>query len=134
MVRKHGLDGVVATNTTLTRPAGLTASDRTQGGGLSGAPLKDLSTLALKRLRAADPTLPLIGVGGVATGADAYEKICAGAGAVQLYTALVFEGPDLVRRLKTDLARRLREAQRSGGQGPLQQAATELSLAAGQRP
>jgi dihydroorotate dehydrogenase len=67
-----------------------------------------LSTEVLSRFREAAPTLTLIGAGGVASGADAYVKIRAGANAVQLYSALVFEGPGLIGRIKRDLAARLR--------------------------
>ena len=79
-----------------------------QTGGLSGAPLMEPSTRLLRAFHSASAgRLILIGVGGVASGADAYAKIRAGASAVQLYTALVFEGPGLVMRLRKDLAARL---------------------------
>ncbi|MFV4677428.1 dihydroorotate dehydrogenase (quinone), partial [Mycobacterium tuberculosis] len=86
----------------------LKSAQASESGGLSGAPLFDLSTDMLRAFRAADATLPLIGVGGIASGADAHAKIRAGADAVQLYSALVFEGPALVTRIKRDLAARLR--------------------------
>lgn len=107
-VRRHGFDGVIVSNTTLARPATLKSAQASESGGLSGAPLFDLSTDMLRAFRAADATLPLIGVGGIASGADAHAKIRAGADAVQLYSALVFEGPALVTRIKRDLAARLR--------------------------
>jgi dihydroorotate dehydrogenase len=109
-VRTHGLNGIIISNTTITRPDDLKSSSATQTGGLSGAPLMSLSTQVLKRFHDANGTaeLALIGAGGVASGADAYAKIRAGACVVQLYSALVYEGPGLVRRLKRDLAARLR--------------------------
>jgi dihydroorotate dehydrogenase len=103
------LDGLIVSNTTLDRPAALRAPERGEAGGLSGAPLKDKALWALRgAAEAAEGRLPLIGVGGVATGADAYERIRAGASAVQLYSALVYAGPGLVGAIKRDLAARLR--------------------------
>lgn len=105
-----GIDGLIVGNTTVSRPAGLRSPRRTESGGLSGAPLLDLSTAVLKRAaRAVQGRLKLIGCGGVATGADAYAKIRAGATLVQLYTALVFEGPGLVRTIKAELAALLKQ-------------------------
>lgn len=98
-----GIDGVIATNTTLARD-GLTAPARGEAGGLSGAPLFERSTRVLARLsRLTGGRLPLIGVGGVSTGAEAYAKIRAGASAVQLYSALVYGGLSLVGRILGDL-------------------------------
>jgi dihydroorotate dehydrogenase len=102
------LAGVIVSNTTVSRPD-LASTARDQTGGLSGAPLMGLSTQVLAHFHAAaGGRLALIGVGGIASGADAYAKIRAGACAVQLYSALVFEGPGLVTRIKSDLAQRLR--------------------------
>jgi len=104
-----GLDGLIIANTTVSRPDGLASSDAGQAGGLSGAPLFDPSTRLLASFHeAAAGRLTLIGAGGVGSGAEAYAKIRAGASAVQLYTALVFEGPGLVARIVADLAARLR--------------------------
>lgn len=104
----HGLAGVIVSNTTISRPP-LKSRFRDETGGLSGAPLMDLATRVLAEFaEAAAGRLILIGVGGIASGADAYAKIRAGASAVQLYSALVFEGPGLVSRIKRDLAIRLR--------------------------
>ncbi len=108
-VQGHGLDGIIVGNTTLSRPESLRSPHRGETGGLSGAPLLDLSTRVLRQFRAragADEDHP--GAGGVGSGADAYAKIRAGASAVQIYTLLSFEGPDLVQRIKRDLAARLR--------------------------
>ncbi len=102
-----GIDGIVATNTTLSRE-GLRDPARDEAGGLSGAPLMERSTQVLARLAArTEGRLVLIGVGGVSSGADAYAKIRAGASLVQLYTALAYEGPALVRKIALDLARLL---------------------------
>ena len=107
-VAAHGLAGVIATNTTLARPH-LASAHREETGGLSGAPLFGPSTEILRRFaQAADGRFLLIGAGGIASGADAYAKIRAGASAVQLYSALAYEGPGLVTRIKRDLAQRLR--------------------------
>ncbi|MDB5443904.1 MAG: pyrD [Phenylobacterium sp.] len=104
----HGLAGIMVSNTTVWRPS-LASRFKDQAGGLSGAPLTALSTRVLAEFAAAAAgRLDLVGVGGVASGADAYAKIRAGASAVQLYSALVFEGPGLVTEIKRDLAARLR--------------------------
>lgn len=105
---EFGVDGIVATNTTVERPPPLTGLHRDETGGLSGRPLFARSTAIISELyRLTNGTIPLIGVGGIASGADAYTKIRAGASLVQLYTALVFHGPGLVSRIKDDLVRRL---------------------------
>ena len=108
-VAAAAFDGVIVGNTTLARPSGLRSRWRSEVGGLSGAPLMTLSTSVLGRFHAvARGRFALIGVGGVGSGADAYAKIRAGARAVQLYSALLFEGPGLVRRIVGDLAARLK--------------------------
>ncbi|MDX1738931.1 MAG: dihydroorotate dehydrogenase (quinone), partial [Alphaproteobacteria bacterium] len=79
-------------------------------GGLSGKPLFDLSTQVLSDVyKRVDGKIPLIGVGGIASGRDAYKKIRAGASLVQLYSALVYQGPSLVGSIKRDLSRYLAE-------------------------
>jgi dihydroorotate dehydrogenase len=104
----HGLSGLVVSNTTTSRPP-LRSPHGQESGGLSGAPLTALSTRVLAEFAAAaSGRLCLIGAGGVASGDDAYAKVRAGASAEQLYSALVFEGPGLVRRIKRELAARLR--------------------------
>lgn len=103
------VDGLIATNTTIERPPGLADPQKTEAGGLSGRPLFEPSTRVLGRLY--DLTagrLPLVGVGGVASGADAYAKIRAGASLVQLYTGLVYGGPRLIGDILADLAGLLR--------------------------
>lgn len=98
-----GLDGIIATNTTLSRE-GLTSPHRDEAGGLSGAPLFEKSTRVLAQLaQLTDGKLPLIGVGGISNAEEAYAKICAGASAVQLYSAMVYRGLSLA----ADIARGL---------------------------
>ena len=94
-----GLSGIIATNTTLSRE-GLKSANRDQQGGLSGAPLFEKSTRVLATLsQLTKGELPLIGVGGISTPEDAYAKIRAGASAVQLYTAMVYQGLSLASRV-----------------------------------
>jgi dihydroorotate dehydrogenase len=108
-VAAFGLDGVIVSNTTLSRPDDLQSASKGETGGLSGAPLMALSTQVLARFyQAARGRFMLVGAGGIASGADAYAKIRAGASVVQIYSALVYEGPGMVRRLKADLAARLK--------------------------
>jgi dihydroorotate dehydrogenase len=100
-----GIDGLIVSNTTVDRPAGLVSRYATEAGGLSGRPLFAASTSLLADMyRLTQGGLPMIGVGGVASGADAYQKIRSGACLVQLYTALVFMGPSLVTDIKKELA------------------------------
>jgi dihydroorotate dehydrogenase len=104
-----GVDGLIATNTTIARPEALTDPRGREAGGLSGAPLFARSTAILAALyRLTQGRIPIVGVGGISSGADAYAKICAGATVVQLYTALVYQGPALVARIKRDLLACLR--------------------------
>jgi dihydroorotate dehydrogenase len=99
------LDGIIIGNTTLSRPASLKSDRRAETGGLSGAPLTALSTEVLRKTaRRVERQFPLIGCGGVGSGEDAYAKIRAGATLVQLYSAMVYEGPPLIRRIKDELA------------------------------
>jgi dihydroorotate dehydrogenase len=104
-----GIDGIVVANTTVARPSGLRSPEASETGGLSGYPLFAASTALLGEIyRMTEGRLPLIGVGGVASAADAYAKIRAGASLVQLYTALVFAGPALLGEIKSGLAELLR--------------------------
>lgn len=99
------LDGLIISNTTLARPEGLVSENHVEHGGLSGKPLRELSTAVLYDMyQLTGGRLPLIGVGGVESGEDAYEKIKAGASFVQLYSALVFDGPWVIKRIKDELA------------------------------
>lgn len=105
----HGVDALIVANTTLDRPESLRSRHRNEAGGLSGAPLKPRARAALRAAaEAAGGRLPLIAVGGIDSGAEAYDRLRAGASAVQIYSALVFEGPGLIGRIKRDLAARLR--------------------------
>lgn len=104
-----GVDGIIATNTTVERPATLQSRHKGEAGGLSGRPVFERSTRVLRELYAASGgKLPLIGVGGVFTGADALAKIKAGASLVQLYSGMVYEGPGIARAIAADLAARLK--------------------------
>ena len=92
------IDGVIATNTTLSREGVENLEHGGEQGGLSGAPVKDKSTQVIKLLaKALDNKLPIIGVGGIASGSDAQEKIAAGAKLVQVYTGFIYKGPSLVK-------------------------------------
>ena len=97
-----GLDGVIATNTTTSRPDSLRNHNRAERGGLSGKPIESLATERI-RFVAERTDVPVIGVGGVSDAAGAYEKIRAGASLVQLYTGLVYEGPGLARDINEGL-------------------------------
>ena len=102
---RHGVQGIIVSNTTTTRSSNIPDELAAQTGGMSGQPLQQLSTHVLRNIyRLTQGKIPLIGCGGVASGADAYTKIRAGASLVQLYSALVFEGPLVVRRIKHELA------------------------------
>ncbi len=106
---ESGIDGLVIGNTTVARPPGLRGRHAGEAGGLSGRPLLAPSTAVLRAFyRLTAGRLPLIGVGGVGDGHDAYAKIRAGASMIQLYTALTYAGLGLVGRIKRDLAGRLR--------------------------
>jgi len=106
--KRYGLQGLIVSNTTLARPD-LKSPLREETGGLSGSPLMAPSTRLLRLFyQASAGRLVLIGVGGVASGADAYAKIRAGANAIQLYTSLIYQGPGLVTRICRDLTARLK--------------------------
>jgi dihydroorotate dehydrogenase len=97
LLMQHQIDGVIATNTTLSREAvnGMQHGDET--GGLSGGPVRNQSTIVIQQLsKQLQGALPIIGVGGILTGADAVEKIAAGASLVQVYSGLIYQGPKLV--------------------------------------
>ncbi len=102
VVDELDLDGVIAVNTTTRRPDQLTHHNRVESGGLSGAPLREPATERI-RFVANRVDVPVIGVGGIASAADAYRKIKAGASVVQLYTAFVYKGPTLPRNITAGL-------------------------------
>ena len=94
---QHRIDGVIATNTTLSREGVANLPHGTETGGLSGSPVRDKSTAVIRQLAAElKGALPIIGVGGILSGADAAEKITAGASLVQIYSGLVYRGPALI--------------------------------------
>ena len=102
------VDAIIVANTTVSRPL-LKSRWAGEQGGLSGAPLKSLALKALRDFRSASGgEIPLIGVGGIADADDAWERICAGASLVQLYSAMVYEGPGIARRIALGLAQRLK--------------------------
>jgi dihydroorotate dehydrogenase len=105
---QHGVDALIVANTTVSRPL-LKSKYARESGGLSGAPLKSIALKALRDFReASGGEIPLIGVGGIASADDAWERIRAGASLVQLYTAMVYEGPWIGLRIARGLAQRLK--------------------------
>jgi dihydroorotate dehydrogenase len=105
LLKVHQFDGVIATNTTLARNAVEGLPNATEAGGLSGAPVREKSTLVISQLsKQLAGELPIIGVGGILSGADATEKIAAGASLVQVYSGLIYRGPSLVRDICKTLA------------------------------
>ncbi|XP_046753034.1 dihydroorotate dehydrogenase (quinone), mitochondrial [Diprion similis] len=100
---KCRVDGLVISNTTIDR-SNLTSSEKEENGGLSGAPLANLSTAMIADMyRRTHGKIPIIGVGGIFSGADAYEKIKSGASLVQIYTSYIYHGPPIVNRIKREL-------------------------------
>ena len=98
------MDGLIVSNTTISRPESLQSSHQQENGGLSGQPLKEISTQCVKEVyRLTRGEIPIIGVGGISNGQDAFDKIHAGASLVQLYTSFAFEGPPVVRKIKREL-------------------------------
>ena len=103
----HGIDAIIVANTTVSRPP-LKSRFAGEAGGLSGAPLKELAMKALREFRAASGSeMPLIAVGGIATAADVLDRVRAGGSLVQLYSAMVYQGPGIAARLAHDLAAEL---------------------------
>ncbi len=95
---RHHIDGVIATNTTISRDTVNHLPHGGEAGGLSGAPVKDMSTEVIRKLKTElGDTIPIIGVGGILSGADAREKVEAGASLVQILTGMIYAGPGLVR-------------------------------------
>ena len=104
------VDGVIATNTTISRPPTLRDVHRAEAGGLSGRPLRERATEIVRYLyRSTDGRLPIIGAGGIFTAEDAFEKLAAGASLVQLYTGFIYEGPAVARRINRGLVRLMAE-------------------------
>ena len=104
LLMQHKIDGVIATNTTLAREPVKGMKNGEETGGLSGAPVRNLSTLVIQQLsKQLQGALPIIGVGGILSGADAVEKIAAGASLVQVYSGLIYQGPKLVHDIAKTL-------------------------------
>jgi len=109
LVNKHNIDGIIATNTSLSRPEILQDLNKKEEGGLSGTPIKNLSDNVLKFLyQETNQELILIGVGGVSCAKDVYNKIKLGASLVQLYTSLTYNGPQLINKILIDLVKLIR--------------------------
>jgi len=106
---KHGIAAIIVSNTTITRPP-LKSRHAGEAGGLSGAPLRDLAQARLRDFHAAAKgAIPLVGVGGIASAEDAWARIRAGASLVQLYSAMVYEGPGLARKITRGLERLMKQ-------------------------
>tara|TARA_Y100000590_G_scaffold161332_1_gene185015 strand:+ start:28396 stop:29457 length:1062 start_codon:yes stop_codon:yes gene_type:complete len=100
----QGIDGIIISNTTLSRPKSLISNKKEEIGGLSGKPLYLISTILLKEMYAlTGGKIPLIGVGGISSGREAYEKIKAGASLLQLYTGLIYDGPQIIKKINIEL-------------------------------
>lgn len=109
IAKKYRIAGLIVSNTTINRDGVAGEAMASEPGGLSGRPLFQKSTDLLREIaRQAGKDLVLIGVGGIASGDDAYEKILAGASLVQLYTAMIYQGPWAIKAMKRDLRDRLR--------------------------
>ena len=107
---EYGVDGMVISNTTVSRPATLKSEFKNEKGGLSGEPLREKSTETIREMyKLTQGKVPIIGVGGIASGKDAYEKIKAGASVVEVYSALVYQGIGLVPRIKKELVELLQK-------------------------
>ncbi|XP_060796866.1 dihydroorotate dehydrogenase (quinone), mitochondrial [Neoarius graeffei] len=110
VITELSVDGLIVSNTTVSRPETLQDHNRKEVGGLSGQPLKELSTRTVREMYSLTKgKVPIVGVGGVASGQDALDKIRAGASLVQLYTALVYQGPPVVTKIKRELHELLME-------------------------
>eukprot|EP01059_Diplonema_ambulator_P000703 TRINITY_DN10565_c0_g1_i2.p1 TRINITY_DN10565_c0_g1~~TRINITY_DN10565_c0_g1_i2.p1 ORF type:complete len:406 (+),score=126.46 TRINITY_DN10565_c0_g1_i2:48-1220(+) len=103
------VDGVIVSNTTISRPAHLINENKKEAGGLSGAPVRALSTRTIYEMsKATNGKLPIIGVGGIANGRDAFDKILVGASLVQIYSMMAYEGPSIAHRTNTELVQLLK--------------------------
>jgi dihydroorotate dehydrogenase len=108
-ILEFNLDGLVLTNTSVKLRENLVNKQKNETGGLSGSPIKDTSNLIIKKFfKTIKGKVPIIGVGGIDSGASAYKKIRAGASLLQLYTGLVYKGPFVVTTIKQELAELLR--------------------------
>ena len=104
LINKYGIQGIIISNTTDKNRENLSDFKKKEAGGLSGQPLKDISTNLIKKFyKETKGKIKIIGVGGVDSGQSAFEKITAGANAVQLYTGMVYKGPGIVKDIKKEL-------------------------------
>ncbi|MEO0367485.1 MAG: dihydroorotate dehydrogenase (quinone) [Pseudomonadota bacterium] len=123
LVMSHRLDAVIATNTTTARPSTLQSSHAAEPGGLSGQPVKDASTQVIKKFyQQLQGRVSIIGVGGIATPDDAWEKLLAGADYLQVYSMFIYEGPLMIRNIVEGLKSKVERA----GYTSLQEALSEL--------
>ena len=107
-MKKFNIDGIITTNTTLNRTNDLLSKNKIEDGGLSGLPLKDISNKVLKFFsKESNGEVVLIGVGGIETARDVYDKIKLGASLVQLYTSMTIHGPGLINAINKDLVKLL---------------------------
>ncbi|CAG2239509.1 DHODH [Mytilus edulis] len=105
IIYEESLGGLIISNTTVSRPDSLKSPYKDEVGGLSGEPLKDLSTKTISDMyRLTEGKVPIIGVGGIGSGEDAYDKIKEGASLVQLYTALIYQGPPVIGKINRELS------------------------------
>ena len=110
LILQHNIDGLILTNTTNQNRENLLDKSKSESGGLSGKPLRNLSTELIKKFYIhLKGKIPIIGVGGVDSGKSAFEKLAAGASAIQLYTGMVYKGPTIVKEIKKELIDTMRE-------------------------
>lgn len=104
IVIECGIDGILVSNTTNQRPETLISKFKNEQGGLSGAPLSKMSTACIRQMyKMTDGNVPIIGLGGIGSGQDVYEKLKAGASLVEIYSMMVYEGPGLVSKVRKEL-------------------------------
>ena len=110
LILQHNIDGLILTNTTNENRENLLDKNKSESGGLSGKPLRNLSTELIKKFYIhLKGKIPIIGVGGVDSGKSAFEKLAAGASAIQLYTGMIYKGPTIVKEIKKELIDKMRE-------------------------
>ena len=127
---RHRVDAIIATNTTITRPESRSHPAYQNSGGLSGRPLNDLSTRVIRILaEASNHSIPIIGVGGISTAADAWNKLMAGACLVQIYSALVYRGPTVVRDIVVGLKKIAEDYDREDFNSAVKQARKQQTAA-----
>ena len=101
---QNGIDGILVSNTTVQRPKTLISQECNQIGGLSGLPIRDISTECIRNMyQLTNGQLFIIGIGGIGSGQDVYDKLKAGASVVQIYSRMIYEGPGLISRIRSEL-------------------------------